>query len=92
MVKGVWKEHFEQHFGFWRIFVEDLVNAHFDCGRFESGFARIRYTGCRGEMWIVNVILEDGIITRILWSLAKKGIKPERRPPEPSCSQLLETV
>ena len=32
--KGVWEERFERHYGFWRAFVDDVVNAYLDCGRF----------------------------------------------------------
>jgi len=57
-VKGVWEEHFEQRYGFWRVFVDDVVNAYLDCGRFESGFARVRCSDC-GDEFLVAFIDND---------------------------------
>ncbi len=51
-VKGVWEERFEQRYGFWRAFVDDVVNAYLDCGRFESGFARVRCSDCGDEFLV----------------------------------------
>jgi ribosomal protein S27E len=53
-VKGVWEERFEQRYGFWRAFVDDVVNAYLDCGRFESGFARIRCPDCGDEFLVAT--------------------------------------
>ena len=49
-------------------------------------------TSCGGEMRIVSVILEHRVITRILRSLARKGIKPGRGPPERWRSPLPKTA
>jgi ribosomal protein S27E len=52
--KGVWEERFEDRHGFWRGFVDDVVNAYLDCGRFESGFARVRCSGCGDEFLVAT--------------------------------------
>jgi len=48
--------------------------------------------GCSGEMGIVSVILEYGIINRILGRLARKGIEPGPGPPEVSRYPLPKTT
>ncbi len=53
-VKGVWEERFEQRYGFWRAFVDDVVNAYLDCGRFESGFARVKCSDCGHEFLVAT--------------------------------------
>jgi len=56
----VWEERFEQRYGFWRVFVDDVVNAYLDCGRFESGFARVRCTGCGYEFLVATSCSKRG--------------------------------
>ncbi len=53
-VKGVWEERFEQRYGYWRAFVDDVINAYLDCGLFESGFARVRCSGCGAEFLVAT--------------------------------------
>ena len=53
-VKGVWEERFEQRYGFWRGFVDDVVNAYLDCGCFESGFARVKCSDCGDEFLVAT--------------------------------------
>jgi len=53
-VKGVWEERFEQRYGFWRAFVDDVVNAYLDCGCFESGFARVKCSDCGDEFLVAT--------------------------------------
>jgi hypothetical protein len=43
-------------------------------------------------MRIVSVILEHRVISRILGHLARKGIEPERGPPERSRNPLSKTA
>ena len=45
-VKSVWEDRFERHYGFWRGFYDTAVARYFDCGLFESGFARVKCTKC----------------------------------------------
>ena len=59
-VKGLWEERFEQRYGFWRSFVDDVVNAYLDCGRFESGFARVRCSGCGDEFLVATSCQKRG--------------------------------
>jgi len=59
-VKGVWEERFERRYGFWRVFVDDVVNAYLDCGRFESGFARIRCSDCGDEYLVATSCQKRG--------------------------------
>lgn len=59
-VKGVWEERFERRYGFWRAFVDDVVNAYLDCGRFESGFARVRCSDCGDEFLVATSCQKRG--------------------------------
>jgi len=59
-VKGVWEERFEQRYGFWRGFVDGVVNAYLDCGLYESGFARVRCSGCSGEFLVATSCQKRG--------------------------------
>jgi ribosomal protein S27E len=56
----VWEERFEQRYGFWRSFVDDVVNAYLDCGRFESGFARVRCSDCGDEFLVATSCQKRG--------------------------------
>ena len=47
--KGSWEERFEQRYGFWRGFVDDVVQRYLDCGRFEAAFARVWCPSCQNE-------------------------------------------
>lgn len=49
-------------------------------------------TNCGGEMRIISVILEHRVITRILRSLAQKGVEPGRGPPGGSTRSLSRTA
>ena len=48
-VKGVWEERFEARYGFWRGFVDGVVQRYLDCGVFRAGLARVWCPSCRGE-------------------------------------------
>ena len=48
-VKGVWEERFEERYGFWRRFVDGVVQRYLDCGVFRSGFARVWCESCQAE-------------------------------------------
>ncbi len=56
----MWEERFEQRYGFWRAFVDDVVNAYLDCGRFESGFARVRCADCGDEFLVATSCQKRG--------------------------------
>jgi len=51
-VKGRWEECFEERYGFWRGFVDAVVDRYLDCGRFEAGFARVRCPECAAEFLV----------------------------------------
>ncbi|MFQ5512785.1 MAG: transposase zinc-binding domain-containing protein, partial [Candidatus Krumholzibacteriia bacterium] len=51
-VKGLWEERFEQRYGFWRGFYDTAVARYYDCGLFESGFARVKCTACPNEFLV----------------------------------------
>ena len=51
-VKGLWEERFERRYGFWKGFYDTAVVRYLDCGRFESGFARVRCTACPNEFLV----------------------------------------
>ncbi len=51
-VKGLWEERFERVYGFWRGFVDDVVNRYLDCGLFEAGFARVFCDDCHDEFLV----------------------------------------
>jgi hypothetical protein len=79
--KGVWEERFEDRHGFWRGFVDDVVNAYLDCGRFESGFARVRCSGCGAKRaaafgaFLVDEVLEQ--VGHAMWTFSlPKMIRP----------------
>jgi len=59
-VKGLWEERFEHMYGFWRGFVDDVVNAYLDCGRFEAGFARVRCSDCGDEFLVATSCQKRG--------------------------------
>lgn len=51
-VKGQWEDRFEPRYGHWRGFVDGVVMRFLDCGRFESGLARVQCRVCRAEFII----------------------------------------
>ena len=53
-LKGVWEDLFEQRYGFWRGFVDDVVERYLDCGRFEAGFARVKCRDCGDEFLVAT--------------------------------------
>ena len=59
-VKGLWEDRFEKTYGFWRGFVDDVVNAFLDCGRFEAGFARVRCLRCGDEFLVATSCQKRG--------------------------------
>ncbi len=59
-VKGVWEERFERIYGFWRGFVDDVVDAYLDCGRFEAGFARVKCSDCGDEFLVATSCQKRG--------------------------------
>lgn len=52
IVKGLWEERFERRYGFWRGFYDTAVTRYYDCGLFESGFARVKCTRCPNEFLV----------------------------------------
>jgi hypothetical protein len=48
-LKGVWEEHFEHLYGFWRGFLDNVIYAFTDCGDLSRGFARVYCDACRSE-------------------------------------------
>ncbi len=51
-VKSVWEDRFERRYGFWRGLYDTAVARYFDCGLFESGFARVKCTKCPREFLV----------------------------------------
>ena len=51
-VKGVWEERFEQRYGFWRGFVDDVSQRYLSCGDFRAGFARVLCRTCQEELLV----------------------------------------
>jgi hypothetical protein len=51
-LKRLWAERFERRYGFWRAFWDSTVFSYLDCGRFESGFARVVCPECRFEFLV----------------------------------------
>ena len=51
-MKGLWEERFERIYGFWRGFIDDVVNRYLDCGLFEAGFARVYCDECHDEFLV----------------------------------------
>ncbi len=51
-VKGVWEERFERRYGFWRGLADEVVERYFDCGVWDSGFARVRCRKCPEEFLV----------------------------------------
>jgi hypothetical protein len=51
-VKGQWEERFEGRYGYWRGFVDGVVQRYLDCGVFRAGFARVRCPGCAAEFLV----------------------------------------
>lgn len=48
-VKGQWEERYEGRYGYWRGFVDGVVQRYLDCGVFRSGFARVWCESCQAE-------------------------------------------
>ena len=48
-VKGVWEERFEERYGFWRGFVDGVVERYLDCGVFRGGLGRVWCPSCQAE-------------------------------------------
>jgi hypothetical protein len=48
----LWEGRFEPRYGFWRGFYDAAVARYYDCGLFESGFARVRCTSCPNEFLV----------------------------------------
>jgi ribosomal protein S27E len=59
-VKGVWDDRFERIYGFWRGFVDNVINAYLDCGRFEAGFARVKCSDCGDEFLVATSCQKRG--------------------------------
>ena len=59
-VKGLWEARFEHMYGLWRGFVDDVVNAYLDGGRFEAGFARVRCSDCGDEFLVATSCQKRG--------------------------------
>ena len=51
-VKGEWEERFEGACGFWRGFVDDIVNRYLGCGLYSAGFARAYCDSCKAEFLV----------------------------------------
>ena len=69
-VKGSWEERFEQTYGFWRGFVDDVVLAFQACGDYEGGFARVYCDECRAEYLVAFSCSRRGFCTSCA---AKRG-------------------
>ncbi len=53
-VKGVWEGRFERTYGYWRGFVDDVVIAYLDCGRYEAGLGRVKCKECGDEFLVAT--------------------------------------
>jgi len=42
-------EHFSRQYGFWRPYVEQVINRYLDCGDLHNGFARVKCKDCGHE-------------------------------------------
>jgi hypothetical protein len=51
-LKRLWEKRFEQRYGFWKTYWDSAVFSYLDCGRFESGFARVVCPECRFEFLV----------------------------------------
>ena len=59
--EALWEQRFEKMYGFWRGFVDTVVNRYLDCGTRESGFARLRCEGCHDEKLLTFSCRQRGI-------------------------------
>jgi ribosomal protein S27E len=48
----VYDERFQAKYGFWRPVIERSVAAFLKCGDLQEGFARVRCTSCKHEMFV----------------------------------------
>ncbi len=55
-VKGIWEERFERSYGFWRDFVDDIIESFLACEDFEGGFARVVCNDCRSESAVFSAV------------------------------------
>ncbi len=69
-VKGSWEARFEQSYGFWRGFVDEVVLAFQACGDYEGGFARVYCDECRAEYLVAFSCSRRGLCTSCA---AKRG-------------------
>ena len=60
-VKALWEERFEKIYGRWRGFIDQAVWRYLDCGRPESGFARLRCSDCGLERLLTLSCKQRGI-------------------------------
>ena len=42
-------KYFSRQYGFWRPYVEKVINRYFDCGDLRNVFARVKCKDCRHE-------------------------------------------
>ena len=38
----LYDEYFSKHYGFWRPYIEQVINRYLDCGDLHNGFARVK--------------------------------------------------
>ncbi len=53
-VRAIWEERFQRKYGFWRGFVDQVVDRYLDCGVEEAGFARLKCDTCGAETLLVR--------------------------------------
>jgi len=45
----VYQERFEKRYGFWRLYLKEVMVHYLECGDLSAGFARIRCDACGAE-------------------------------------------
>ena len=48
----VYDERYQAKYGYWRPIIEQSVTAYLKCGDLQEGFARVRCTDCKHEMFV----------------------------------------
>jgi hypothetical protein len=60
----VYEERFEKPYGFWRPYLQKVIDRYLDCGDLHHGFARVKCRDCLGFNPHCHVLVTDGCFLR----------------------------
>ena len=56
----VYEERFEKPYGFWRPYLQKVIDRYLDCGDLHHGFARVKCRDCQHEYLLAFVLKRSG--------------------------------